>query len=230
MNRFSTTSITLQRTDYGEADRIITFLTPDRGKVRAICKGTRKPKSKLAGGIELFSVSDTTFIQGKGSLDTLVSSRLLRHYGEIVKDIDKTMFGYEALKIINKVLEDEGGEEYFELLDDTLKTLNTPNLPLALAESSFLMRLMQLLGHEPNLTEDIKGNGLLPDKTYKFSIDDMAFFENERGEYTQDHAKVLRLLAHNPPSTVARVKEVGKYLTDLAPLIKTMSKQYVVTF
>ena len=58
MNRISTRSIILTRINYAEADRIITFLTPSNGKVRAIAKGVRKAKSKLAGGIELFSISD----------------------------------------------------------------------------------------------------------------------------------------------------------------------------
>ncbi len=230
MNQIKTISITLQRTDYGEADRIVTFLTPDKGKVKAVCKGVRKPKSKLAGGIELFSVSDISFIKGKGDLGTLVSSRLVRHYGDIVKDIDKTMFGYDALKIINRVLEDEGGEDFFELLDDTMRALNTKTLPLALAECSFLMRLMQLLGHEPNVTHDIKGGDLSPEDTYQFSIDDMGFFKSENGPYTRNHAKVLKLLAYNPPESIVRVQDVSKYLTDLWPLVKSMSKQYVVTF
>jgi len=230
MNKFSAQCITLQRTDYGEADRIVTFLSREQGKVRAMCKGVRKPKSKLAGGIELFSVSDASFIKGKGDLDTLVSSRLIKHFGNIVADIDKTMFGYEALKIVNRVLEDEGGEEFFDLLEDTLKTLNTKELPIELAESSFYMRIMQMLGHEPNLVSDIKGNPLEKDKTYQFSLDDMAFFESERGEYTQNHAKVLRLLGHNSPDAVARITGLGGFLTTLTPLVKTMSKQYVVTF
>lgn len=230
MNQFKTTSITIARTDYGEADRIVTFLTRDHGKVRAMCKGVRKPKSKLAGGIELFGVSDTTFIKGKKDLDTLVSSRLDRHYGNIVRDIDKTMFGYEVLKIINKVLEDDASGDFFELLDDTLRALNTPELPLALAECSFLMRLMQLLGHEPNVTQDIKGKELEPDKNYRFSLDDMGFFEFDSGEYTRNHAKVLKLLAYNPPESIVKIKDVGKYLKDLWPLVKSMSKQYVVTF
>jgi DNA repair protein RecO (recombination protein O) len=51
MRQFRTQAIILNRTDYGEADRIISFLTPDHGKVKAIAKAVRKSKSKLAGGI-----------------------------------------------------------------------------------------------------------------------------------------------------------------------------------
>jgi len=51
MKRINTHGIVLARTDFGEADRILTFLTPDNGKVKAIAKGVRKQKSKMAGGI-----------------------------------------------------------------------------------------------------------------------------------------------------------------------------------
>ena len=50
-----TKAIVLRRTDYGEADRILQLLTPS-GKRSVIARGVRKEKSKLAGGIELFSV------------------------------------------------------------------------------------------------------------------------------------------------------------------------------
>jgi recombinational DNA repair protein (RecF pathway) len=57
---------------------------PDSGKLSLMAKGVRKVKSKLAGGIELFSTSEITYIPGRGSVGTLVSSRLMRHYGGIV--------------------------------------------------------------------------------------------------------------------------------------------------
>jgi DNA repair protein RecO (recombination protein O) len=80
MQQLQTRGIILSRTDFGEADRILTVLTPQQGKLRLMAKGVRKIKSKLAGGIELFSVSDITYIRGKGELGTLISwiaSRLI---------------------------------------------------------------------------------------------------------------------------------------------------------
>jgi len=60
VKQFVTTGLVLSRTDFGEADRIITVLTPDHGKLRLMAKGVRRMKSKLAGGIDLFTVSDLT--------------------------------------------------------------------------------------------------------------------------------------------------------------------------
>ena len=46
-NQIVTTGIVLARTDFREADRILTVLTPDNGKVRVIAKGVRLPRSKI---------------------------------------------------------------------------------------------------------------------------------------------------------------------------------------
>ena len=75
MKTISTQAIVLKRSNYREADRILRVITPDRGKISLIAKAVRKPKSKLAGGIELFSVNEISYIEGKSDLSTLVSSR-----------------------------------------------------------------------------------------------------------------------------------------------------------
>ena len=74
-----TRAVVLRRTNYGESDRILNFLTPT-GKVSALARGVRKEKSRLAGGIELFTVSDVVIHQGRGSLGTLTSAKMLNFY------------------------------------------------------------------------------------------------------------------------------------------------------
>ena len=124
MNQFITTGIVIKRVNYGEADRIITFLTPKRGKLRVMAKGVRREKSKLAGGIELFSESDLTLIQGRGEIDTLISSRLKVHYGNIIGDLVRTNAGYDFLSIVDAVTEDNYEENYYSLVSMGFKFLN----------------------------------------------------------------------------------------------------------
>ncbi len=229
MKQIHTKGVVLTRTDYGEADRIITFLTPDNGKVRVIAKGVRRQKSKLAGGIELFSESDITYIVGKKDLHTLVSTRLITHFGDITHELERTMAGYEMLKIISRVLEDEGGEEYYELLYESLKALNNLSAPKSLAETSFLLQLMRLLGHLPNFTHDVHGNVLPDEAQYQFSFDDMAFISSPVGMFTKNHIKVLRLLSHNPVQSLHKVTNIYAYTDELAALVTQMSRQYMVS-
>ena len=79
MNQLTTQGIVLRRTDFGEADRILTVLTPANGKLSLMARGARRSKSKLAGGIELFSTSDLVYIQGKSDLGGLFVFRVRGH-------------------------------------------------------------------------------------------------------------------------------------------------------
>lgn len=228
MKQQVTRAIVLTRTNYGEADRIVTVLTPDVGKLRLMAKGVRKPKSKLAGGIELFSVSDVTFIKGRGDIDTLISARLQMHYGKIVEDIDRTMVGYDLIKRINKATEDTYESEYFDILHDVFVALNTPEVSLPLIQVWCSAQILQLSGHAPNLLTDTTGEKLTVDQKYTFSFDDMTFSAGPDGRFTAEHIKVMRiLLSNNPPKAISNVQGLEKVLPVVTPLIQTMLNTYV---
>ena len=99
-----TRAIVLRRTNYGEADRIVRLLTP-LGQRTVMAKGVRREKSKLAGGIELFAVSDVVVNSGKGDLGILTSARLVQFYRHILEDYDRLQFGYEAINLVSKASE-----------------------------------------------------------------------------------------------------------------------------
>lgn len=228
MKQAVTEGIVLMRTNYGEADRIVTMLTPDQGKLRVMAKGVRKPKSKLAGGIELFSVSDISFIRGRGEVATLTSSRLKKHYGTIVQDIDRTMLGYELIKQLNRCTEDEPESEYFELLEQAFVALDDITVSKELIQSWFMAQLLRLAGHAPNMQTDTANHALAPELYYAFSFDDMAFAPGQHGRFGAQHIKLLRLLfSDNKPNALAKVQGINQLLSDIAPLIQTMRSSYL---
>ncbi|MDQ5886555.1 MAG: repair protein RecO, partial [Patescibacteria group bacterium] len=144
MKQKVTVGIVLARTNYGEADRILTVLTSDQGKIRLLAKGVRRIKSRLAGGIELFSINDITYIEGRGDLNTLISARVFRNFGDIVKDVNRTMFTYEVLKQINKLTEDSPEQEYYIVLARTLQAINNPKNSLDAIALWLHMQLLRL--------------------------------------------------------------------------------------
>lgn len=220
--------IVLARTNYGEADRIITMLTPSHGKVRLMARGVRRSKSKLASGIELFSVSDVTLIKGKGDIDTLTSARLAQYYGGIVEDIDRTMLGYELIKQIHRATEDECGEEYFTLLQQSFEALSTQSIATQLVQSWFQAQLLKIGGHMPNLHTDTTSHELAADKTYMFQYEDAAFLPHDKGGFGAQHIKFLRLLfSDTQPQVLARVGSHEALLQECARLIQTMRNTYI---
>jgi DNA repair protein RecO (recombination protein O) len=226
MNQLKTEAIVLTRVNYGEADRILTLLTPNYGKIRVMAKGVRRVKSKLAGGIELFSVSEIVFIKGKGDIGTLVSSRLQQHYQGIVQDIHRTMLGYELIKQLHKATEDECEAGYFEILQQSFGALQDTAISLQLVQLWFNAQLLRLAGHTPNLSTDSKGVALVAGQAYSFSFDDMAFSVSTGGKFTSDHIKFLRLLlAGNTPHNLIRVQGSEQLADLLAPLMSALRKQ-----
>lgn len=228
MKQLASQGIILRRTDYGEADRIITFLTSDFGKIRVMAKGVRRQKSKLAGGIELFSVSELHFIKGRGDIDTLVSSRLIRHFGNIVKDYHRTEIAYGVLQTANKTLEDQAGAEHFAVVLESLAALDNPKISATIAELSFALRMLQALGHVPDFATDTKGNALDPAATFSFDYESVAFRSDPDGPFDKNHLKVLKLLALNSPAKVAVVQGIADYAKTLAPLVRSLRNQYIL--
>ncbi len=205
MRKFNTQGIVLARTNYGEAARIITFLTPEHGKVKVMAKGVRKSKSKLAGGIELFSVSDIGVMVGKGEVDTLLSSRLVKHYGQIVKDLNRTNLAYQFIKNLDKATEDRLEAAYFELLEQAFQALDDASIDRDLIEAWFGAQLLRLAGHTPNLRTEKSGSKLIAGQKYDFDFEAMSF---EPGKtYNSDHIKYLRLLfSDNQPWALQKVQ------------------------
>lgn len=228
MRQYRTQAIILNRTDYGEADRILGFLTPDHGKLKAIAKGVRKSRSKLAGGIELFSVSDISFIPGRKEISTIVSTRLIKHYGQIVKDLDRTATAYELIKRLDKAIEDSPESDYFYLLQEAFESLNDPGINLSLINLWFSMQLLRLAGHTPNLRIDDKGQKLLEDKKYFFDFDKMLFSPDREGTFTAGHIKFLRLgFGPNKPSSLNRIEQAGVLTGQLQPIVQSMLQTHI---
>ncbi|HVS58266.1 MAG TPA: DNA repair protein RecO [Candidatus Saccharimonadales bacterium] len=228
MNQLVTQGIILSRTDFGEADRIITLLTPDHGKLRLMARGVRKVKSKLAGGIELFSVSHITFIRGRGDMGTLVSTRLVRHYGHIVGDIERVQLGYDLIKTLNRATEDEPEADYFHLLQGTFEALDDTAIATGLISLWFGAQLLRLAGHSPNLRTDSAGQPLSPGGSYDFNFDDMAFVSRPDGHFGADHIKFLRLVfGGNPPQVLQKIQNIDELVQVGAPLVQTMLRSHV---
>lgn len=231
MRQLVTQGIILRRTDYGEADRIITLLTPDMGKLTLMAKGVRRVKSKLAGGIELFSVSAVTYIQGRGDMGTLISARLVQHYGAIVKDIGRTMLGYDLIKQLNRATEDATEAGYFNLLHQAFVALDDPTTDVVIIRLWFAMRLLALSGHMPNLETDMAGKRLEATAQYTFSFEDMTLVAappGQSGNLGVDHIKFMRLgFAGHQPKVLGQVRGGHDLAEQLGPLVQTMLQTYI---
>jgi DNA repair protein RecO len=228
VNTQQSKAIVLTRINYGESDRIITVLTPDHGKMRLIAKGVRKVKSKLAGGIELFSVFDASFITGRGEIGTLVSARLVVFYSNILKDIERVQLGYEILKTVNKNTEDNAEDDYFYLISILFRQLDNLDVSISVIRAWYHAQLLSLSGHGPNLSTDDKGNDLDASLKYLFNIDRMCFTPSIKGRFNQRHIKYLRLLFSDlRDQKIFGVVDAETINNELRPTLQAMFNSYL---
>lgn len=221
MNQFRTEAIILRRTNYGEADRIINFLTPEHGKVSAIAKSVRRSKSKLAGGLELFATSDIGIAQRPGSeLGTVTSARLIKFYGDILHDYDRVVLGYELIKQINRATETVSDTEFYYLLRDSFEYLNAPSIDRRVIELWFRLRLARALGTALNLAETANRQRLNAESSYNFDFNDMAFVPHQNGKFTADHIKFLRLANAKDPAILRQVSGVEAVINECLWLVR----------
>jgi len=224
-----TRAIVLRRTNYGEADRILNVLTPE-GKKSVIAKGVRREKSKLAGGIELFSVSNITIHEGKGDLGILTSSRLQDFYSHILEDYATLQFAYEVLKSVNKKSENLYSSEFFDITAQALAGLNSTGFNPLIA-AWWWLNLARAAGDSINFHTDTDGHKLKPDQNYLWDPTDLALrpttvilnsIQNP-DLISADHIKLLRLLISSPLSTALKVTNPDPLLPETATIAKCFS-------
>jgi DNA repair protein RecO (recombination protein O) len=213
MKNERTQAIVLSRTNYGEADRIIQLLTPI-GRRSVMARGVRKEKSKLAGGIELFALSDVVLGKGKGELGILTSARLIEFYPHILEDYDRMQVGYDVLKRVKRASELLDEPEWFDVLSQILVALNTLSVDIRLIQTWWYLQYALILGHALPLAYDTNGDPIVRGETYRYDSSEKGLTLNPHGQLTSDHIKFLRLLATRPLRTVAQVGGVEAILPD----------------
>jgi DNA repair protein RecO (recombination protein O) len=119
----TTVGIVLKAMPMGEADRLVTFLAPDQGILRAIAPGARKPKSPLSGRMGLFVVNQLLLLPGR-SLAKVVQAEAIASFPKLSQDLAKlTTAQYWAELVLAQALEDHPQPELFTALTTYLQWL-----------------------------------------------------------------------------------------------------------
>lgn len=164
---YRTEAVIIRRSDFGEADRLLTLITP-HGKRRVVAKGARKTTSRLAGHIELFTHATMLLAVGR-SLDIVTQSAIRRSFDTLRGDLRRIGAAYYAAELIDRLTEEgEENRPAFELLVATLQMLDTTgNLDLALR--SYELRLLGYQGYRPQLYHCAACQEVLTEDASRFS-------------------------------------------------------------
>ena len=150
---FRLEAVVLRHADWGEADRLLTLYTRERGKVRAIAKGVRKIKSRKAGHLEPFTRVTLQLARGRDLL-IVTDADTIDAYQPLREDLIKTGYASYLVELLDRFTYEEESENYniFRLLTESLsRVANEPDPWLAIRY--YEVHLLDHLGFRPQLFE-----------------------------------------------------------------------------
>ena len=209
---YQTEAIIIKKTKLGEADRILTLYTPHLGKIQAVAKGVRRPRSKMSGHLELLTHSLVSLVRGR-NLDTVTGCRTINSFLPLKSDLWLTSCGLYCIELVNQFTADHI-ENYplFQLLLETMHHL------CGAGDNELVLRYYELhllneVGYRPQLQKCVFCHRTLQPITNSFcsSAGGMLCPDCSQSQYlarpvSVDGQKVLRWLQNSDYDTVSKQK------------------------
>jgi DNA repair protein RecO (recombination protein O) len=208
---YQTEAVIIKRINLGEADRLLTLYTPDYGKLKAVAKGTRRPKSKMGGHVELLTHSLLLLARGR-NLDIVTQAQTINSFLSLKDNLKLMSCGLYISELV-----DSFTEEHIENRDIFLLFLDTLN-QLAEAKNNdtvlryFELRLLDYSGYRPQLQKCASCNSPLQPAINYFSSSqggvlcpDCGYQEPLPLQLSLNALKVLRLWQNCDYTTASRV-------------------------
>ena len=145
--RFVTCGLVLRETDTRDADKILTVLTPDRGKLAVIARGARRKGSRVAAACQLLAYSEMTLYE-RGQWTMLDAANTIELFGGLRQDLTALSLAAYFAELTEAVADGCGGD-VLPLLLNALYALSALRKPPQLVKPAFELRLMALSGFEP---------------------------------------------------------------------------------
>ncbi len=154
MSLYRDEAVVLRTHKLGEADRIVTLLTREHGKVRAVAKGVRRTRSRFGARLEPFMMTDVQLYEGR-NLDTVTQAETLAPYGErLVADYPRYTAGTAMLETAERLTEErEPAVQQFLLLVGGLRTLAAGEHDASLVLDAYLLRSLSVAGWAPSFVD-----------------------------------------------------------------------------
>ena len=226
---YNTEAIVLKHLPIGEADRIVTLYTLDRGKLRAVGRGVRRTKSRLAGHLELLTRTRVLIARGR-SLDTISQSESIDGNLALRGELWRMSCGLYMAELVDHFTE-EGLENaaLYRLLRSSLAALpRARNVDLLLRY--FELRLLDLSGYRPEVYRCVEcATPLSPTPNYFSPGAGGVLCPSCRPTHSLarplslNALKVLRLFSQGDLETASKLRMPG----ELAAELEATMRQYI---
>lgn len=209
---YQTEAIIIKKVKLGEADRILTLYTPHLGKIQAVAKGVRRPRSKMSGHLELLTHSLVSLARGR-NLDTITGSQTINSFLPLKSDLKLVSYALYTTELVNQFsAENLENHPLFQLLLQTLHRL-CQNGDNELVLRYFELHLLNAAGYRPQLGQCVSCRSMLKDTTNSFSPGAGGMLcpacrQSQPQSYplSANAQKVLLLLQNNDYSIVSKLE------------------------
>ena len=144
-NSFVTNAINLKSYNLSEADKIIVMYSKEKGLIRGVAKGVKKPKSKLGARMDLL-VANTLMLHKGRNLDTICQAEVLNSFYKTRQDMDKIFYSMYVSEVVHNfgVEDDPCSEQIYNLLYKTLNTISVAEnkIEVLIAVIKFQLKMM----------------------------------------------------------------------------------------
>ena len=224
---YKTEAIILKRINLGEADNIITLYTPNLGKIKAVAKGVRKPKSKLSGHLEPFTRSALLIAQGR-NLDIITQSQTIDSFLPLKTSLWHTSCAIYIAELVDQFTAEQVEDyPFYQLLQSTLRWLCEARSS-ELVLRYFELHLLSHLGYEPELYQCLNCRSPLAPGKNTFSVTDGGVLCPECAEtkpllysISVDALKVMRFLISNDPASASRLRMSPDLSQELEQILRS---------
>jgi DNA repair protein RecO (recombination protein O) len=147
-------AVVLRTHKLGEADRIITLLTREHGRIKAIAKGVRRTKSRFGARLEPASYVDLQLYTGR-TFDTITQAEAIENYGDVLSsDYQNWTVASAILEAAERftMAEHEPALQQYLLVVGSLKALSEKKYDSSLILDAYLLRSLSVAGYAPSLT------------------------------------------------------------------------------
>ena len=143
-----TKGLVLRETQTKEADKILTVLTAEHGKLAVVARGARRKNSKIAAASELLAFSELVLYEQRGWM-MLDEASTLSLWDNVRRDVELLSLASYFAEMTEAVTGEEPAEESLSLLLNALYALDTLHKPPELVKAAFELKLLSLSGYEP---------------------------------------------------------------------------------
>ncbi|ACZ61672.1 DNA repair protein RecO [Dehalococcoides mccartyi] len=222
---FKTRAIVVRKTKCGEADRILSLLTPDLGLIQGFAKSVRKTKSKLSGHLELLCYSEVSLARGK-AIDTITGSQTIQSFLNIRNSLQLSAMAFYVCELAYHFSPEESANpSIFQLLLSTLEELDNES-QAELCIKYFELHLLENSGYKPELRECANCHKKLLATTNYYSSESGGIIcpscrNTQTGIPVSVNAvKVLRYIQENNFASICRLKVNREILSELELAIR----------